>query len=54
MSIFTAHFDESDCGSASIVAGFIGEAPQLNHFDRDIVGQFEKSDRPRAVIQFSP
>jgi hypothetical protein len=33
MSMFTAYFDESDSGDASVVAGFIGEAPQLNHFN---------------------
>jgi hypothetical protein len=35
MAIFTAYFDESDSSKASVVAGLIGEAEQLSHFNRE-------------------
>ncbi len=35
MAFFTAYFDESDSPKASVVAGIIGEAEQLSHFNRE-------------------
>lgn len=35
VAIFTAYFDESDSPRASVVAGIVGEAEQLSHFNRE-------------------
>jgi hypothetical protein len=48
--MFTAYFDESDTGSASVVAGFICEAAQLDHLNREWEQLLKRENLPSRFL----